>query len=79
MLLAQKGIGEWTANYALMKSLRDPQCIPHGDIGLLNALANHNIISDRNELDKIATLFKTFPGWESYLVFYLWRSLTVRV
>ena len=74
-----KGIGEWTANYALMKSLKEPQCIPHADIGLLNALANHDIIADRSEQNKINAFFETFKGWESYAVFYLWRSLTVRV
>ncbi|WP_221392251.1 DNA-3-methyladenine glycosylase [Dyadobacter sp. NIV53] len=78
-LTDQKGIGAWTANYVLMKSLKEPGCIPHGDIGLLNALANHNIIGQRSELDKISAFFETFKGWESYLVFYLWRSLTVRI
>jgi DNA-3-methyladenine glycosylase II len=77
-LTAHKGIGIWTANYALMKCLREPQGIPFGDIGLLNALANHNIIQDRKEIDKINALFAQYAGWESYLVFYLWRSLTVR-
>ena len=70
-----KGIGIWTANYALMKSLREPTSVPHGDVGLLNALANHGIIKDRGETAKIENLFKKFKGWESYLVFYLWRSL----
>lgn len=73
-----KGIGVWTANYALMKSLKEPECIPHGDIGLLNALSHHNIISDRKEQPKIDALFSTFAGWQSYLVFYLWRSLAVK-
>ena len=70
-----KGVGIWTANYALMKSLREPASVPHGDVGLLNALANHDIIKDRTETTKIEQLFKKFKGWESYLVFYLWRSL----
>ena len=70
-----KGIGIWTANYALMKSLREPASVPHGDVGLLNALSNHAIIKDRSETSKIESLFKKFKGWESYLVFYLWRSL----
>jgi DNA-3-methyladenine glycosylase II len=78
-LTAHKGIGIWTANYALMKSLKEPQGIPHGDIGLLNALSHHNIIHDRSEAHKIQALFDNFAGWESYLVFYLWRSLTVKV
>ena len=73
-----KGIGIWTANYTLMKSLRDPSGIPHGDTGLLTALANHGIIEDRKELPKIERFFSRYKGWESYLVFYLWRSLAVR-
>jgi len=70
-----KGIGVWTANYALMKSLRESQAIPFGDVGLLNALKNHEIINERSETEKIKELFKKFAGWESYLVIYLWRSL----
>jgi len=74
-LTALKGIGIWTANYALMKSLREPASIPQGDVGLLNALENHGIIKARTETEKIERLFKKFKGWESYIVFYLWRSL----
>lgn len=74
-LTSLKGIGIWTANYALMKSLREPTCVPYGDIGLLNALESHGIIKERTETEKIERLFKKFKGWESYLVFYLWRSL----
>ncbi|CAG4997700.1 DNA-3-methyladenine glycosylase [Dyadobacter sp. CECT 9275] len=74
-LTSFKGIGVWTANYALMKSLRDSAGIPHGDVGLLKALQHHNFIADRKESTKINVLLSRFKGWESYLVFYLWRSL----
>jgi DNA-3-methyladenine glycosylase II len=74
-LLALKGVGIWTANYVLMKSLREPGGIPFGDVGLLNALESHQIIKDRKDLASMEKLFKKFKGWESYLVFYLWRSL----
>jgi len=74
-LMKHKGIGIWTANYCLMKTLRDPSCIPHGDTGLLTALANHAVIKERTEREKIDRFFRRYPGWESYLVFYLWRSL----
>ena len=77
-LMEIKGIGIWTANYCLMKSLRDPSGIPHGDTGLLTALANHGVIGDRKELKKIERFFSVYKGWESYLVFYLWRSLSVK-
>lgn len=70
-----KGIGIWTANYTLMKTLRIPTSIPYGDAGLLNGLIAHKIISDKKDIEGINTFFRQFKGWESYLVFYLWRSL----
>lgn len=74
-----KGVGIWTANYALMKSLKERSCIPHGDAGLLNALINLGIIKDKKDASEIAAFFSAYKGWESYLVFYLWRTLSKRV
>lgn len=71
-----RGIGQWTANYALMKSLKEPACIPHGDAGLLNALVNHGIIKSKDNKPAIDKFFKAFKGWQSYVVFYLWRTLS---
>jgi DNA-3-methyladenine glycosylase II len=78
-LMAHRGIGLWTANYALMKSLREPGGIPYGDVGLLNALTAHGVITSRDERNKMDAFLDTFGNWESYMVFYLWRSLAVRV
>jgi len=78
LLTGLKGIGTWTANYVLMKSLRDPGAIPYGDAGLLNALLGHGIISNKKELQDMHALFQRFKGWEAYLVFYLWRSLAIK-
>lgn len=75
-LTAFKGIGIWTANYVLMKTMRESSAIPFGDVGLLKALVNHAIIKERDEEEKIRALFLRYKGWESYLVFYLWRSLS---
>lgn len=75
LLTAIRGIGVWTANYALMKSLKQLQAIPYGDAGLLNALLNHQLIKDKKDMAGMEKLFRRFKGWESYLVFYLWRSL----
>ncbi len=74
-LTAIKGIGIWSANYVLMKSIRDMSCITYGDSGLNKAI--HTIFktekkSSKNEIDVI---FKGFKNWESYLNFYLWKSL----
>jgi len=71
-----RGIGQLTANYALMKSLKEPSCIPHGDAGVLNALINHDIIKSKDDKVAIAQFFEGFSGWQSYVVFYLWRTLS---
>lgn len=76
LLRSIKGVGVWTANYVLMKTLRDSNSIPFGDVGLLKALVSHKIIEQRGENEKILAFFSNFKGWESYLVFYLWRSLS---
>jgi DNA-3-methyladenine glycosylase II len=75
-LLAIKGIGPWTANYVSMKSLRDMTCIAYGDTGLSTALHTHFSTEKKPDKTTIDTIFKPFAGWESYLNFYLWRSLS---
>ncbi len=77
-LTAIRGIGEWTANYLLMKSLRRQDCITHGDVGLFNALVKIKSFPKRPEKKQILDLFADYKGWEAYLVFYLWRSLAVK-
>ncbi len=77
-LTSIRGIGEWTANYLLMKSLRRMECITHGDVGLFNALVKLKNFPKRPEKQQIVTLFAEFEGWEAYLVFYLWRSLAMK-
>jgi len=70
-----KGIGIWSANYVLMKSYRDMSCITYGDSGLNKAI--HTIFKTKKKptKDEIDTIFKDFKNWESYLNFYLWKSL----
>lgn len=75
-LLAIKGIGPWTANYASMKSLRNMTCIAYGDTGLSSALHSHFATEKKPANDIINKIFSSFEGWESYFNFYLWRSLS---
>ncbi|SEI73954.1 DNA-3-methyladenine glycosylase II [Dyadobacter koreensis] len=74
-LTSIKGIGVWTANYALMKCLKEQTSIPYGDTGLMQALFTHQIIEHKKDYAPVEKFFTNFEGWESYLVFYLWRSL----
>ena len=75
-LTAIKGIGVWTANYVLMKSLREMSCITYGDSGLNKAIYTIFDTAKRPSKETIDAIFKDFEGWESYLNFYLWKSLS---
>lgn len=70
-----RGIGDWTANYALMKCIRAMNCIPYGDVGVNNALFSLKGIEKKDNRLSVDALFSHFTGWKTYLVFYLWRSL----
>lgn len=74
-LMELSGVGPWTANYVLMKTMREPSSIPHGDAGMIKALVDHGMIADRKDKAGIERFFDRFSGWESYTSFYLWRSL----
>jgi DNA-3-methyladenine glycosylase II len=73
-----RGIGEWTANYALMKSLKRLECVTYGDVGLYNALFALKGFPKRPSREQLDAFFEKFKNWEAYTVFYLWRSLAVK-
>jgi len=74
-LMAVKGIGEWTANYVLMKTIKDMNCITIGDTGLNSALEAHELVENKKDKEEVRRFFDDFEGWKSYLNIYLWRSL----
>lgn len=73
-LLGFRGIGPWTANYALMKSVRAMNRVPFGDAGLHQALARYKGVH-KPSASQLERILQPFDGWKTYLVFYLWRSL----
>ena len=70
-----KGIGTWTANYAMMKCLKIPSAFPIQDVGLHNALKQQLDLDQKPSTDKILELSQGWKNWESYATVYLWRSL----
>ena len=70
-----RGIGEWTANYTVMKGLGGMNCIPYGDSGVNNALLKLKGIPKKNNRPMVDAVFEQFKDWQSYLVYYLWRYL----
>ena len=74
-LVSIRGIGPWTANYVLMKSLRFPTAFPIDDVGLHNAV-KHALGMDRKPTrQELLELSAAWSGWEAYATFYLWRLL----
>lgn len=74
-LMKIKGIGNWTANYALMKTFRYPDAFPLEDAGLHNAIRNLKKLGRKPTPDEVLKLFRKYKGWEAYATLYLWKSL----
>ena len=70
-----KGIGNWTANYALMKTFRHPDAFPLEDAGVHNAIKNLMNLKSKPSLDQVKRIYKKYKGWEAYATLYLWKSL----
>ena len=74
-LMSIKGVGNWTANYALMKTFRYPEAFPLEDAGVHNAIKNLKKMKTKPTLDQVKRIFKKYKGWEAYATLYLWKSL----
>lgn len=74
-LLKIRGVGEWTADYVLMKCLRFQEAIPIGDVGLHNAIKNILNLQNKPSFEEIQNYSAEWKNWEAYSAFYLWRSL----
>ncbi|MCZ8069336.1 MAG: DNA-3-methyladenine glycosylase [Cytophagales bacterium] len=75
ILIQTKGIGNWTANYALMKTFRYRDAFPLEDAGVHNAIKNLKRMKAKPTLAQVKSLFKKYKGWEAYATLYLWKSL----
>jgi DNA-3-methyladenine glycosylase II len=74
-LMKIKGIGNWTANYALMRTFRYPDAFPLEDVALHKALRIQMNMRKKPTLDRVKKIFKKYKGWEAYATLYLWKSL----
>jgi DNA-3-methyladenine glycosylase II len=75
LLMKIKGVGNWTANYALMKTFRYPDAFPLEDAGIHNAIKNLKKLDRKPTLDEVRKTFRKYKGWEAYATLYLWKSL----
>ena len=74
-LVSLKGIGNWSANYALMKYRRFPQSVLLEDVGLQNAIKNRLNLAAKPSMSALQEYTKHWKEHAAYATFYLWRSL----
>lgn len=74
-LIEHKGVGNWTADYVLMKCLRYPDAFPITDVGIHNAIKKELNLEQKPSIESIEEMAESWNGWKSYATFYLWHSL----
>lgn len=70
-----RGIGKWSADYALMKCIRSNRAFPITDVGLQNAIKIQLALKAKPNLNEIQRMAENWREWEAYATFYLWRTL----
>jgi DNA-3-methyladenine glycosylase II len=74
-LVAIRGVGNWTADYTIMKCFHLNCAFPIADVGLHNALKGMLNLDEKPSLHEIQKLARGWKGWEAYATFYIWRWL----
>jgi DNA-3-methyladenine glycosylase II len=74
-LVKIKGIGNWTANYSMMKSLKNYDAFPVEDVGLHNAVKTQYGLMAKPTISELNQMAEKWKGWRGYATFYFWHSL----
>jgi DNA-3-methyladenine glycosylase II len=70
-----KGIGVWTVQMFLMFSLRRPDVLPCGDLGIRNAVQKAYKLRESPRPAKLEQIGQRWRPYCSVASWYLWRSL----
>ena len=65
------GIGDWTAQYIAMRTLKYPDAFPTGDLGLIKAVEPGETVSSK----ELAARAEAWRPWRAYAAMLLWSSL----
>ncbi len=74
-LVKIKGVGNWTANYSMMKSLKNYDAFPVEDVGLHNAVKTQYGLEVKPSIATLNIMSEKWSGWRGYATFYFWHSL----
>ncbi|MGY0374654.1 DNA-3-methyladenine glycosylase family protein [Clostridium sp. JNZ J1-5] len=74
-LVSIRGVGNWTADYVIMKCFNINEAFPIADVGIHNSLKSILGLDKKPTIDEIENLSSNWRGWKAYAAFYLWRHL----
>ena len=74
-LMSVRGLGVWSTEYILMRSLSHPDCVPYGDTGLRSGLVRFYKLERNPTLAEIEELMAPFIPYRSLATYHLWQSL----
>jgi AraC family transcriptional regulator of adaptative response / DNA-3-methyladenine glycosylase II len=72
-LLAIRGLGPWSVNYLMMRSLGFPDCVPLGDTGVTSGLLALYSLEERPDVDATRRLMAPFSPYRSLATAHLWQ------
>ncbi len=72
-LLAVHGLGPWSVNYLMMRSLGFADCVPLGDTGVTSGLQALFKLEQRPDIDATRRLMAVFSPYRSFATFHLWQ------
>ena len=72
-LLAVRGLGPWSVNYLMMRSLGFPDCVPLGDTGVTSGLKALLKLEERPDVDGTRRLMAMFSPYRSLATAHLWQ------
>lgn len=72
-LLAIRGLGPWSVNYLMMRSLGFPDCVPLGDTGVTSGLQSLLKLDERPDVDATRRLMAIFSPYRSLATAHLWQ------
>ena len=73
ILLSARGIGPWSANYVMMRSLGLHDCLPLGDTGVTSALQAFFKLTERPGKKETLALMAPFSPYRSLATTHLWN------
>lgn len=72
-LLALHGLGPWSVNYIMMRSLGFADCVPYGDTGVTSGLHALLRLEERPDVDATKRLMTVFSPFRSLATAQLWQ------